>query len=81
MKYIVTREAYTLEGWTPETLVEALKKPLSTYDIAVELAENQYGGGGLVIYETDELKYSPDFLRNIVKKVVDDVITTGRSSS
>ena len=69
--YTVTGDAEFLEGWTPETLAEALEGPLGEMGIEVECKPNQYGGVG---YEPED-ENSPE--EYIVESIVERVVTMG----
>jgi len=69
--YIVTGDTNYLEGWTPETLAEALKVPLGEIGIEVVCLPNQYGG---VDYEPEDENSPEDW---VVKSIVERVVTMG----
>jgi len=66
--YTVTGDANFLEGWTAESLAEALRAPLGEFGIEVECKPKQFGGESYIPH-TEE---SPDedYVRYIVERVV-----------
>lgn len=67
--YTVTGDARSLEGWTVETLAEALRGPLGEIGIEVETAPTTFGGPGLVLADEDPL------LRERIQQIVEETVT------
>lgn len=65
--YVVTSDADDLEGWTAQTLADALRNEFGD-ELPVILREGQYGGGGL--HECDD-----DALTANIERRIERVIT------
>jgi len=73
--YIIGMEAGNLVGWTPETLTDALEAPLASVGIAVECIPRASGRG--LVLQLDVDTSTADWLRDEVKRLVDQVIQEG----
>jgi hypothetical protein len=74
--YIVTGDAGDLDGWTPETLADALRAPLAELGIDVKCNPQQFGDGGLRILVGMPF-LEADTIRDQVKRLVDRVVQDG----
>lgn len=72
--YLVTGDAATLDGWTPERLAVALRPALRPLRVGVELRANQSGGGGLGDVAEGYSTSDEGTLRERVRIVVDRII-------
>lgn len=63
--YTVNSDANILEGWTPETLADALREPLAEIGIAVECRPSESGLS---------LDTTPDDLRDYAQHIIERVI-------